>query len=373
MKITLRHPALVRGRVKRMTKDRLVLCLPEIDIEIPEVSSQEAPEALVVARHGQNIAYRLYDGKLMLPVKGDLDVAALARIRQEDAFGDWHPIFGQMITDIRNLIGHQMAADATRPERLYSVLAARRQAPETAERAIADTSALVMTDEVIADLEAAAAKARAATSEIVIIDGKGWRTAPEPCYRVMAESGHVTVEDSEFYLPDIKKQGYTYEWSELSFRYFSAGDIDQALAYSAERRGSPLEQQDRESITVLDPGGLHLDFKSLEMYRFAHVVIEKIEEHVGRSAVRDPGFIGNMSSEILVSACRLRDAATSRSIHDPADDELASAMTEFTETLRRNPAFVKGMKFEDLHVMEAVMTDWNDRDIVMDLKGLAVR
>ncbi len=365
MRLRTRYPALVRGKVRRMTGSRLMLVVPEIEVEVPEVEASDAPLALVVTRNGETTPYRAHGGRLYVPFKDtfgkskDMDIASLAFTENTTIFQDTHPLFGGVMSEIKDFLGHTRAASETRPERLYSLLQQRHGVDHAVlTRALLDANALEENEQTAADMKRWENRAREIVGGLLSIEGKFWQAEPEPCYQLFMTSSTVDVMAADYFHASVRNGLYSFEWTSLSNRYFSALDRDLLVQAGGE-------DDESTSIEVLLPEVLTANIRDIEVHRFAERGLANFEEYVGRKSKRDPAFFRRIPSELLLRAAELRDTVAKRDVCDPVDEELARRLETFSECLAHYPSIVEGMDFDEISEIAHILEVWNDREIVV--------
>ncbi|MCV9964028.1 hypothetical protein OIU34_19290 [Pararhizobium sp. BT-229] len=373
MKIRARYPALVEGRVKRMTGDRLILCLPEDEFQFREVPSQDAPVALVVKQHGATIQYRMLEGKLytLLPRMPDHMKKAAELNPDCTVLKGGHPLFGGMADEITEIV-RKREANETRPDRLLGILANSFISTEVTDRAIADAGAIVATERSLAGLEFWRAKAKSRIAEIILIDGKEWVVTPEPAYKLHVDFGRVDAQHSDIYDQGSLETGRwrDFDWEHMRYRYFSANDLDTArrtLANLCEGREFVVDG----NIEVILPEAIRNDYAGLEIDRAARVCVRKLEKHLDTTGSKHPEELRAFPRQPIMAACHLRDALVGRNPFHPVDDSLAAALETFIDVMERHPELVSEMSFTDeLSSVRDALDIWCDREIALSLGSM---
>ncbi|MCZ7861343.1 hypothetical protein O9X98_08035 [Agrobacterium salinitolerans] len=370
MKVRTRYPALIKGRVKRMTADRLILCLPEDEFEMRETTASDAPVALVVTQHDNRIEYRLHDGVLYTPlaempthVAPETDINPVSALLKRG-----HPWFGAMAEEIMETV-RTKEANETRPERLASLLTSTFIPIEVTKRAIIDTDGIVESEVSSTSIELWKAKAHRRMSEIILIDGQEWVATPEPAYKLWVDHGIVEAHHSDVYDNGTKEVGRwrDMEWEGLHYRYFSALEIDAARRTAAKlgREDSAFAQQGE--IEVLIPEAIRHDYADLEIDRASRVCVRKIEKHLKRLGNRGAEELRSFPQQPLMAACGLRDAIAGRKPFDPVDGSLPAALETFLDAMEGHPRLLADMIFEDMDSLRDMLDVWSEREVSLSI------
>ncbi|MCS4090113.1 hypothetical protein [Rhizobium sp. BK176] len=377
MKIRTRYPALIHGRVKRMSSDKLILCLPEDEFEVRETTSEHAPVGLVVSQHETTTEFRLHDGVLYtrLPetpekIAKDTEFNPLAAFLNRG-----HPLFGAMAEEI-HAATHNKDASETRPERLHGVLISRAIPRDVIDKAVSSATEIVETETSRASIDLWKEKATKRISELIMIDGQCWQATPEPVYKLSLFSGHASAQFSDIY-DNGTKHGHwrDYDWFNLSSRYFSATDIDgmREAALRLGREGRKELVLDG-TIEVLLPEALRHDYRDMELDRASRVGVLKIETQLNKFARSERGEIQKFPRGPLLAACQLRDALAYRTPYDKVDDSLAAALENFIEVLDNNPGLASDMDFDDqVPSLRDILDVWCGRDVTPAPGNIAER
>lgn len=376
MKIRTRYPALIDGRVKRMTSDKLILCLPEDEFEIREVVSQDAPVAIVVTQHGTTTLYRMHEGKLytLLPRMPEGMKRAVELNADCAVLKGGHPLFGGMADEIQELV-RQRDASETRPERAYNILTSSFVSREVTDKAIADAGAIVETGRSMASREFWRGKAHRRIAEIILIDGKEWVATPEPAYKLNVDHGSMDAHDSDVYDQGSIETGRwrDFDWEHMRYRYYSANDVDTA------RRTLATLSADRDlkvsgHIEVILPEAIRNDYAGLEIDRAARVCVRKLEKHLNTKGAKHPEELRAFPRQPIMAACRLRDALAGRKPFDPVDDSLAAALETFIDVMEGYPELLSDMLFtEELSSVRNALDIWCEREISLPNVHLPAR
>lgn len=378
MKIRTRYPALIKGRVKRMLGDRLILCLPEDEFEMRETTSVDAPVALVVTQHGARTEYRLHDGVLYTPLpEMPAHVAPETNINSMSALlKSGHPWFGALAEEIKEIV-RTREANETRPERLSSLLTSTFIPLEVTKRAIIDTDGIIESEASSSSIELWKAKARQRMSEIILIDGQEWVATPEPAYKLWVDYGHVEAHHSDVYDNGSKEAGRwrDMDWEHMRYRYFSALELDVARRTLEKlgREGQEFSMQGE--IEVLIREAIRHDYVDLEIDRAGRVCVRKIETHLKRLGNKGAEELREFPRQPLMAACGLRDAIAGRKPFDPVDDSLAAALETFLDAMEGNPKLAADMIFEDMDSIRDVLGVWCERKLlpsVTPIRSLAL-
>lgn len=368
MKIRSRYPALVSGRLRRMTSDKLVLCMPEDDFEVREAKSADAPLALIVTQHGTTTEFRLHEGVLYtaIPATPEKIVEDTQHNPMAARFKAGHPVFGTIAEELHE-IARTKDANETRPERLYSLLSARVLPTDVTERATVNAGQIDETESSTYSLEFWREKARKRFAEILRIDGKQWQKAPEPAYKL-----NLFTCTAEAHLSDVYDEGMKdgrwreFDWEDMGNRYFSAVDVEAMTetAFKLRREGRDRFEL-RGNIEVILPEALRLDYADLELDRAARVCVRKIEGELNRIARSEAKDLKSFPRQVFIEACHLRDALAYRTPYDKADDSLAAALEKFVDALDRHPELVAEMRFaEEVPSLRDILDIWSSRDTI---------
>ncbi|MDW9481706.1 hypothetical protein GOB57_23955 [Sinorhizobium meliloti] len=366
MKIRTRYPALINGRVKRMTGDRLILCLPEDEFEMREVASAEAPLALVVTQHGVRTEYRLHEGILYTRLPEIADY-----VSQETEFNPMsallkrgHPLFGALAEEIQE-IARTREANETRPERLSSLLTSSFIPLEVTKRAVLNAEGIIESETSSVSVELWKAKARQRLADIILIEGQQWVATPEPAYKLLVDYGHLEVHHSDVYDNGSRETGRwrDMEWEHLRYRYFSALEIDVARRTLEKLGPEGCEFLPQGEIEVILPEAIGHDYADLELDRAGRVCVRKIESHLKKLANRGPEELRAFARQPLMAACELRDTIAGRRPFDRVDDSLAAALESFLDVMEGHPKLVEGMDFDDLASMRDALDIWCERKV----------
>ena len=366
MRITTRFPAVARGRVKRMASDRLVFCLPEIDFDIPEYSSDDVPLALRTQWDDRTLDYRMLDGKLYRPMRETVQISDLSAPPTTLISRLNHPIFHRMATAVAARVGNEREANETRPERFYQRFSSLDQAD--IDRAVADAENMVDDEVTKADLLEWENQARSRLAQILILDGALWETAPEPCYQLMAHNGSIGLSDVSFYEAGLShRHPLRYDYQNLDYRYFGAGDFAAALEFSEKMKPIGSTPETGPRIDVFMPEALTTDFVELELDRAARVSVSKFEQHLNSTARKGAGYLLDVPREALLSACLLRDAIATREAGDPVAESLVTRLEAFAHVLGRNPELCEQMRFEDMPNILDIVETWTNTEVTLSL------
>nr|WP_250808236.1 hypothetical protein [Neorhizobium tomejilense] len=368
MKFTAKYPALVQGRVRRMTSDRLIFCLPEATFEIPEVAEAEAPLALVAKANGIETEYRLRDGKLYTPLAEREVFEGLAASGNVGLIRVGHPVFGTLVGEIRDHhIGFRRDASETRPERLYTVIGQTGVDPAVVIRAATDAVSLVENERSSADLAHWREKADERIGQIIMINGHAWERSPEPCYQLMAEYGTARVMSSDLFVEGPSTTYVDHDWASLGYRYFSGLDRQGLEDCAGRVSPQPFEWNPSDEISVLIPEALTQNYNDLEVDRFSRVCVWDFEKYVAAQLNKSQNALRSVPADLMVSACRLRDLVAPRAPRDEASSNLVSALEEHGVALGRYPEIMKAMNFEERHMIDDVALAWTGQ------RGSAIR
>lgn len=376
MRIRARYPALINGRVKRMTGDKLILCLPEEEFEIREIGSQDAPVAIVVTQHGTTMKYRMHEGKLYTRLPGMPEGMKRAVELNPDCavLKGGHPLFGGMADEVQELVRQRHAVE-TRPERAYNILTSSFISRELTDKAIADASAIVETERSMASREFWRSKARDRIAEIIMIDGTEWVATPEPAYKLNVDHGSMDAHDSDIYDQGTIETGRwrDFDWEHMRYRYYSANDVDMARRTLANLRAD-RDLKVSGHIEVILPEALRNDYTGLEMDRAARVCVRKLEKHLDTKGAKHPEELRTFPRQPIMAACRLRDALAGRKPFDPVDDSLAAALETFIDVMEGYPELLSEMLFrEELSSVRDALDIWCDREIPLTLGNVKAR
>jgi hypothetical protein len=367
MKFRTRYPALIEGRVKRMVGERLILCLPEDEFEMREVTSAEAPVAIVVTQHDTRTEYRLNNGALYTPLQKmpthitrETDINPVSALLKSG-----HPMFGDMAEEIREIARHQ-EANGTRPERLSSILMSSFIPLEVTKKAIADAEGIVETETSAARIEFWKNKARERIAGIILIDGQHWVATPEPAYKLWLEHGFVEVHHSDVFDNGLRQVGRSREmdWERMSYRYFSAVDLDGANQTFAKLGREGREFSVQGEIEVIIPEAIRNAYADLEIDRAGRVCVRNIEHYLKRLASNGAEELRSFPRRPLMATCNLRDAIAGRSPFDPVDDSVVTALDAFLEAMEAHPKLVDEMDFEDIASIRDALEIWFAQEIL---------
>lgn len=373
MKITTRYPALVRGRVPRMTSDRTIFCLPEGHFEIPEISMSDAPLALVVTGDNKKIEYRQYNGQLFTSLKepNALDSHMLSA---SHVMNKANQIFGEIRAQITDYVFRSRETLATRPERLNSILGSKEVDSGVIEQAKTDASSIIVTDTSTSDLTHWQAKARDRMAQLVMIDGTPWQRTPEPSYEVNFLFANISVCLTDIYLNIDIETGDPehFSWRDVYIRYFSAADVDGMNACLS--RVGILDKGIKQggSIEVIIPDALQKDFDVLELDRVSRVLVRDFEKHLRYVTTKEVANLRRVPREAFVAAGVLRDATVARKQTDAIDEGLAAALENYLDVMDRNKNLCEEMNYENsdkLIFARDILDTWCNREVVVPMGG----
>lgn len=375
MKIRSSYPALVSGRLKRMTSDKLILCMPEDDFEVREAKSADAPLALIVTQHGTTTEFRLHEGVLYTPVPHTSEkiVGDTQQNPSAARFKAGHPVFGAIAEEIHE-IAKTKEANETRPERLHALLLARVLPTDVIEKAALNAGQIDETESSTYSLEYWREKARNRFAEILMIDGKQWEKSPEPAFKLNLFTGSAEARLSDVYDEATKSGKWRdFDWEDMGNRYFSAVDVDAMRETAFKLRREGRDGLDLHcNIEVILPEALRLDYADLELDRAARVCVRKIEGELNRVARNEAREMKSFPRPVFMAACHLRDALAYRTPYDKADDTLAAAFETFVDALENHPGLAAEMRFEeDVPSLRDILDIWCSRDTIA-IPGLVV-
>jgi hypothetical protein len=344
-----------------MTSDRLILCLPEDEFEMREVSSHAAPLAVIVRKNEATenettIEYRTHEGTLytrMPPMPQHL-ADEYEYLPDGAILKPGHPIFGDIAEDLRSAIGHRREAIETRPERLYATLSSSFISGDMVARAVTDAQTLVETETSASTLAFWREKARRRFSEIVLIDGEQWQATDEPVYQLDIASGVVRIHGSKLFEsgPITAYRYQAWDWEDMRRRYFSPFDLDGARACrdTAEHINCHIE--------VILPEVIRNDYPALEIDRASRICVRWVELHLNSLASKHPAALKEVPRELLKATCRLRDELAPRNPHDPVDTTLAAALETYLDVVERHPQFIEDIAVDDIRSIRSVLDAW---------------
>lgn len=347
MLLNLTYPAFLTGRPARHRDEKPCLLALEIEVDVPETTSDAA--LVVMALHDGSpngpIALRGFEGQVYRSL--GIMSEGLTRYTKSHAF------------DTRNEVFGSLAHEALRH---YFTIRFDRQKPAPSNVAMRDNQFLIEGDAATkifrmgrefavsdkdrdraADLEQ---RAREQLGRFLIIDGRVWAPTFEFIYGatpvVGAKAGRVFVANTMSHLsgeyePHIARHP---RWSDPETRFFNALSRDAAAEYVG------LPAHTLPMIEVMQTSSVVVDFEAMELERCGRLVLREIDKAHSSPRLRD--------------LCKsLFDHLNGRADKNP--DELADILSELSAAVRTIDKDAL-RQFTPDHIDDFV-SRWNSRPI----------
>lgn len=356
MHITISYPAFLKGRPARHRDLKQCLLALPLDVEIPEVSGEDAPMAIETTHNNLKVNFREYGGKLYR----SLDIGAeklgeqmnMRRIfdtkgwvmgsMARRALADYFRVAGRnqnVLPRNISLSGNQMVAYQAEAEQPFKM-----------------GKAFVVDED---DLDRARSYERQAVERMagfIAVDGVMCYLSPEPVYSA------TPATDTGPGIVTIVTQGYAYDaadphlvqryaiWSQPEMAFFSALSGEDAARYAG------IDPQELPSIRVADPTLVRSDFEAL--------AIERLARNIVAAASSDFGSL-SLQKVHETLALALDTSMPQGDWHDGLADLIAEAAAIARDDETDQVAKVlKGITPE---VMDRVLDRWQNRLVEMSL------
>jgi hypothetical protein len=375
MKINALYPVLLNGKPPRKRTTMLAVVAREAQIDIPELSHDDAPIAFVVHDKSlpspidsDGLPLRWHGGILYRPTETTAASLAADLVRPLRA----SPYYKEQLARMRKEIADHPQA-LRWPENIHSLLSTNADLhPEVVARCIEESPTFVPEEGEEAKTEQWFSIFNAALDGLVVIDGQIWSPSPEPAYAVTTQ-GHGSVF---IHLPKIYSHHANYSaapdrFITESFHLFPAARYDDAVAFAegiadSAGRSRSMQIPAYQRIEIRLEEAATYDFDRLELDRFARLLVADVFRRFERFPTGIADFFKSVPSEVVQAALRVRDMTAGNPLDAVAPD-LDEAVFALVDILKNNVHPDHGpYHYFDMVEIQRHLDRWDNRPLSLD-------
>lgn len=363
MKINTWFPGLIPGRVARSKGTKAVLCLGEIEFDIPEYAEAEFPLAYTLLDSSGDVEteYRLLSGSL------HACAGPVSEVLSEDGLrttvSKTHALFGGMVRAIERLAKDRLVAEQTYPPTLSSALSGRQdQLKGLADYGRDIRGLLVDPEGVERQMGVWRVEALRMASGLVIMGGELWVQCEPPVF--VATPGKGTVEamrgpERELRLPGLQAVRSVGGCGTMLFppeELWRAVEAARNTTGQAAQTGGIVCHFDEPLTPPMDVS---------EFDRYARATVFTLGRHLINNA-RAAHYL-RMPMEAMRTFSRLRVGVAAYSDAAEMPDGIEALYEGVLDACTRHPEWAATVIGLDVPTMRLVFERWLERDMSIEL------
>ena len=383
MRATLIYPVIAKGTPKGARNQKNGLLFEEMSFDIPEVTADEAPIAMLVRQEHDPysrfkkenpIRVRYHDGKLYISTDNHprFRKECADRLRLPGLAEITHRLCDQAIVSIENTL------DKTEFWPISSKSIVKYKVDDGAinlTRNRQEQDAFAISEDGLERAEHWRGQARDTQNGLLVIDGELWETCDEPVYSVaMRASRGIKVRGAS---PTTVLASMHFMFHGLvnsDVRVFNALEHDIAVAAKEKAIPDRPRYDARETddhIDVLIPEAVSYPAAEREMDRLARYLVDNFGRSIKDGCVqRGDIWFSSIPSSLLTAWCQLRDIVERyRPLADKVPESLEPTVETYLQELaRRNNGHLGFSLLGSLtqQDIDELYARWQDREIIFD-------